>query len=102
VGGAGGFLRTDAEPAPRRLEPGDVVMLPYGDAHQIADDVDSPLTQSVHLCYDAQREFSVFPLGGDEPQMAMLCGAFRLERSGGDPLLRLLLPRVEQSIDRRA
>jgi AraC-like DNA-binding protein len=92
LGPAGGYLILDTDATPLRLEAGDVVMLPFGDPHQICDQPTSPLTQSVHLAYDPQRSHSIVPFG-DDPDMVMLCGAFRIQRTGSDPLLRLL-PRL--------
>jgi AraC-like DNA-binding protein len=89
----GGYLRVDGEPAPLRVEDGDVLLFPHGHAHTICDDLASPLTRAVRLDYDAQRACQVFPVGGEAPTQVMLCGAFHLEHPGNYPL-RQCLPRV--------
>lgn len=89
----GGYLWVDGEPAPRRVEDGDVLMLPHGHAHAICDAPASPLTQAVRLDYEARRTYQVFPLEGEAPTTVMLCGAFHFEDPGNYPLLQGL-PKV--------
>ncbi len=89
----GGYLWVEGEPTPLRVEDGDVMMFPSGHAHSICDELASPLTQAVHLDYDAQREYQVFPCEGEGPKMVMLCGAFHFEHPGNYPLLQCL-PKV--------
>jgi AraC-like DNA-binding protein len=89
----GGYLLVEGEPTPVRLEDGDVIVFPAGQAHSICDDLASPLTQVVHLDYDAHRGYQVFPCEGAGPKMVMLCGAFHFEHLGDFPLLQRL-PKV--------
>jgi AraC-like DNA-binding protein len=89
----GGYLRVDGEPAPLRVEDGDVLLLPHGHAHAICDDLASPLTRAMRLDYDAQRAYQVFPLEGEGPKQVMLCGAFHFADPSTYPLLQCL-PRV--------
>src|SRR5581483_646519 len=53
----GGYLWIEGETEPRRIEDGDVLVFPFGDAHSISDERTSPLTQTIHLAYDAHREY---------------------------------------------
>src|SRR5436190_1637069 len=48
-----GYLFLEGEAAPLRIESGDVVVFPFGDAHSICDDLTSPLTRKVQLAYSA-------------------------------------------------
>jgi AraC-like DNA-binding protein len=89
----GGYLSVEGDPAPLRVEDGDVLLFPSGDAHSICDQLASPLTQAVHLDYDAQREYQVFSYEGEGPKTVMLCGAFHLEHPNDSPLLHGL-PKV--------
>ncbi len=89
----GGYLCVEGEPTPLGVEDGDVILFPSGHAHTICDELASPLTQAVHLDYDAQREYQVFPFAGEGPKMVMLCGAFHFEHPGNFPLLQCL-PKV--------
>jgi AraC-like DNA-binding protein len=89
----GGHLRVDGEPAPLRVEEGDVLLFPHGHAHTICDDLASPLTRAVRLDYDAQRACQVIPVGGQAPTQVMLCGAFHFEHPSTYPL-RQCLPKV--------
>jgi AraC-like DNA-binding protein len=90
---SGGYLYVDGETTPRRIEDGDVMLLPHGHAHTICDTPASPLTQALTLSYEAYREKRLFPFDGEKPEMVMLCGAFHLENPGDSPLLHSL-PKV--------
>jgi AraC-like DNA-binding protein len=89
----GGYLRVDGETASLRVEDGDVVLFPHGDAHTICDAPASALTRAVRLDYDAHRAYQVFPAEGDGPKQLMFCGAFHFEHPSNYPLLHWL-PRV--------
>ena len=89
----GGYLSVEGDPTPLRVEAGAVLLFPHGHAHSICDDLASPLTQVLHVDYEAQREYQVFPSAGEGSKMVALCGAFHLENPGTFPLLRSL-PKV--------
>jgi AraC-like DNA-binding protein len=79
--------------APMPLLQGDLVLVPGGSRHAIADDVDSPL-----------EPIEDFLARGPRPSKAehaprVVCGAFRWACGGPHPLMRLLPPflRVPQS-----
>ncbi|MBD0380974.1 AraC family transcriptional regulator [Paenibacillus sedimenti] len=90
---AGGYLSVEGDPTPQRIEDGAILLFPYGHAHSICDELTSPLTKIVHVGYDAQREYQVFPCEGEGSKMVVLCGAFHLEHPGDSPLLHGL-PKV--------
>ncbi len=89
----GGYVCVDGEPAPRRVEDGDVIVFPYGHAHTICDELASPLTKAAPLDYDAHRAYDVFPFEGEGIKTVLLCGAFHFEQPSENPLLHCL-PKV--------
>src|SRR5260221_1463708 len=93
LGSSGGYLAVEGDPTPLRVEDGAVLLFPFGHAHSIGDELTSPLTQVVHVDYDAQGEDQGFPGASDESKMAVLCGAFHVDHPGAFPLLHIL-PKV--------
>ncbi len=89
----GGYLSVEGDPTPLRVEDGAVLLFPSGHAHSICDELTSPLTQVLHVDYDAQREYQGFPGASDASKMVVLCGAFHVEHPGAFPLLHSL-PKV--------
>src|SRR5260221_6060653 len=89
----GGYLSFEGDPTPLRVEDGAVLLFPFGHAHSICDELTSPLTQVLHVDYDAQREYQGFAGASDESKMVVLCGAFHVEHPGAFPLLHSL-PKV--------
>ncbi len=89
----GGYLSVEGDPTPLRVEDGAVLLFPFGNAHSICDELTSPLTQVLHVDYDAQREYQGFAGASDESKMVVLCGAFHVEHPGAFPLLHSL-PKV--------
>jgi AraC-like DNA-binding protein len=88
-----GYLSVEGEAMPVRVESGDALLLPFGHAHTISDELLSPLTKAVQLTYSAHREYQVFPFEGEGPKMVMLCGAFHFEHPSDYPFLQSL-PKV--------
>ncbi|MFD9288933.1 AraC family transcriptional regulator [Streptomyces sp. NPDC060030] len=88
------LLTPEAEPT--ELVAGDVVFLPHGHGHTLAD---SPETPATALACDpdgpepagSYTSGSVDRSGGDGPVTVVLCGAYRLDPSRAHPLL-LTLP----------
>lgn len=68
-----GFLRIDAERIP--LEAGDLVLLPHGDEHQIAD---PPEEEAVRLSVLPSQQIgqnaALLRYGGDGPAALFICG----------------------------
>ncbi|GCE06971.1 AraC family transcriptional regulator [Dictyobacter aurantiacus] len=86
----GGYLYTEGEPTPLRVEDGDVVVFPYGHAHALCDDPTSPVIKVSHLDYDARRQYEISSFGGEGTKTRLLCGAFHFEHPGDYPLLQWL------------
>lgn len=89
----GGYLSVEGEPAPLRVEDGDVIVFPFGHAHALCDELASPLTKAAPLDYDAHHEYEVFPFEGEGTTTVLLCGAFHFEHPNDHPLLQSL-PKV--------
>lgn len=84
----GGYLWTEGESAPLRVEDGDVVIFPHGHAHTISDQPASPLTlPPVLLDYHAHGEYVVYPFEGEGTKTVLLCGAFHFDNPGNYSLL---------------
>lgn len=79
-----------------QLGTGDVVFLPHGSGHTLADSPESLMTPSAcgpgdHGRYDTYASDTVDRSGGGGPVTVVLCGAYRLDPSRTHPLL-LTLP----------
>ncbi|WP_157252939.1 AraC family transcriptional regulator [Nonomuraea typhae] len=72
------------DPVP--LAPGDVVFLPHGRGHAVADDPASPLADVVQTAAGTWETTEDAP-PGPGPVVQMLCGAYRLSRGRAHPLL---------------
>ncbi|WP_328940328.1 AraC family transcriptional regulator [Streptomyces sp. NBC_00250] len=88
------LLPSDAEPV--QLGKGDVVFLPHGNGHTLADSPETPVTTPAcgpdgHDLYDAYASDSVDRSGDGGPATVVLCGAYQLNPSRTHPLL-LTLP----------
>ncbi|MEV5965645.1 AraC family transcriptional regulator [Kribbella sp. NPDC051952] len=68
--------------APVAMGPGDVVLLPRGLEHAIADHPDSPLVD-----FDPEN---VVPAQGEGARALLLCGTYRLDRERPHPMLSKL------------
>lgn len=100
VPGAAGFqvvvhgtcwlIRADAEPVP--LTAGDVVFLPHGQGHALADSPATPIdTQACDPDDPAFAErYADRPATGTGPKTVTLCGAYRLDPARTHPLLSSL------------
>ncbi|MGW2017623.1 AraC family transcriptional regulator [Streptomyces sp. NPDC001927] len=81
---------------PVQLGVGDVVFLPHGNGHTLADSPESLVTAPVcgpddHELYDAYASDDVDRSGNGGPVTVVLCGAYELNPSRAHPLL-LTLP----------
>ncbi|MFD7256346.1 AraC family transcriptional regulator [Streptomyces sp. NPDC059874] len=88
------LLPPNAEPI--QLDAGDVVFLPHGSGHTLADSPETLVTAPAcapddREPYDAYASDSVDRSGGGGPVTVVLCGAYRLDPSRTHPLL-LTLP----------
>lgn len=76
---SGSCVLLPAKAAPVALEPGDVVLLPHGEGHVLAD---SPASaRNARSCEAAA-------VAGTGPTTVTLCGAYELAPTGSHPLLR--------------
>jgi AraC-like DNA-binding protein len=89
----GGYLSIEGDSTPLRIDGGGILLFPFGHAHSICDELTSPLSQVLHVDYDAQREYQGFASVSDVATMVVLCGAFHMEHPGAFPLLHSL-PKV--------
>ncbi|MFB6839084.1 AraC family transcriptional regulator [Streptomyces sp. NPDC056361] len=83
---------------PLRLDAGDVLFLPHGSGHTLADhpeaEVDTPACDPDDPgLTDSYASDTVDPLGRSGPVTVVLCGAYRLDPAQAHPLL-LTLPEV--------
>ncbi|MCP3141582.1 AraC family transcriptional regulator [Pyxidicoccus xibeiensis] len=83
------------------LGPGDVVLLPHGEGHSMAD---SPRTPKVPLeqWLAELGDGPVKMLGGSGAESRLLCGFFAFDEPGAHPVLRLLPARVHLRGDSEA
>jgi AraC family transcriptional regulator, alkane utilization regulator len=91
----GGWLEVDAVDGPLRLERGDLVVLPHGNAHAVRDDPETPVVLLDDLLAGIPLESGRLIAGGDGPRSEILCGGFVLEGRAASPLLELLPPIVQ-------
>jgi AraC-like DNA-binding protein len=96
-----GFV--DVEGAGRlRLEEGDLVILPKGNAHVVRDAPASEVTRLEQLIEGGRMDArGTLRTGGKGPRTVMVCGAFHFEKASANPLL-LALPSVLHLRTRRA
>ena len=70
---------------PTRLQHGDVILLPDGAEHWIADCVESPRLPSEQFCKSIEEGGPGFPPTG--PSVQLLCGLIRFDRNFVHPLI---------------
>ena len=75
-----------------QLGPGDVVLLPHGDGHAMADSPRSP--REPLEAWMARREAGRPKLGGDGVETSVLCGFFAADSPLAHPVLKMLPARV--------
>lgn len=93
--GGGAWLRLENGAEPLELRAGDLVLLPQGTAHSLADAADSPLQPSEPL-YAGKRpeDITALRVGGNGRETLVVSGRFRFARHGVHPLLSQLPPLV--------
>lgn len=70
---------------PIELRPGDIVLLPGGCAHGLADDPATPLRPAPTSLSPASNPPA--PASGPRPKTELLCGAYLLDRTRSHPML---------------
>lgn len=81
IGAGGCWLHLRSLPAPRRLEPGDVVILPHDHQHSITPTADT----EPH--YGGKRYTTVLPLAAEAPGVELLCGYIHMPPTAHDLLM---------------
>ncbi len=81
------WLIIDDTTAPIRMVQGDVVLLPHGRWHAMADPPDTPMAH-----YTDVAQPMCFKSLSDDISVALFCGAYYFEQDGPHPLLSLLPP----------
>jgi AraC-like DNA-binding protein len=85
------WLRTDGAAAPIALTGGDLVVLPHGGGHSLADSPETPLVPLSTIVGAEKAEGPVLLRhGGEGVKTTLICGAFQFERRDGSPLLSAL------------
>lgn len=81
IGAGGGWLHLRSLDAPKRLEPGDVVMFPHDHEHSITPTADTEPK------YGGERHTTVLPLTSDAPGVELLCGFIHLPATARELLM---------------
>jgi len=89
------WIRLDGEDGQVQLDEGDVVLLPRGTGHVLADDPDRPAVEFAALAggYGGGPAAGV-SVGGAGPATRLVCGSYTFNPDGPHPLLRALPPLV--------
>ena len=80
--------------APRTLDQGDLVLLPRGEAHALADHPRSKQTELMAWLASAAPDGAPPPLGGRGAETRVLCGVYQLDMPGAQHPVLGLLPAV--------
>lgn len=80
------------------MGPGDLVLLPHGDAHRVlaTDGPGLPVTEEPGVAFPTRRT------PGAEPRLDLFCGHYRFAPGAGALLFRLMPPLVHVSLDAAA
>jgi AraC-like DNA-binding protein len=87
----GCWVQVNADGRRVQLNEGDVVVLPYGDQHQVGGhEPAEPVSIATLLSMPPWETFPTVEYGGDGPLTEMVCGYLRCDSVLFDPLLRAL------------
>jgi AraC-like DNA-binding protein len=84
------WLEVEGQPAPVRLEAGDLVILPRGEGHLVRDTPHSPVLWLDHILADTPPVNGHLHHGGGGTQAELLCGGFAVDLLMAQPLLEAL------------
>jgi len=84
------WLEVEGEPEPRRVEAGDLVILPRGEVHRLRDRPGSPIRWLEELLEHPVDQELRMGCGGGGASTRLLCGAYALEGSRHHPALSIL------------
>ncbi|MBU8895311.1 AraC family transcriptional regulator [Corallococcus sp. M34] len=76
------------------LGPGDLVLLPRGEGHTVADSLRSPKVNLDEWLATRGQSASSYLLGGAGVESRLICGFFAFEDPGAHPVMKLLPERV--------
>jgi AraC-like DNA-binding protein len=79
---------------PRRLEPGDLVLLPHGEGHRLSAEPGSPAVPLADVLQEhVSGRYAILRHGGGGPATELVCGAVRFDHPAAHHIVRLL-PKV--------
>jgi AraC-like DNA-binding protein len=79
---------------PRRLEPGDLALVPHGEGHRLSSEPGTPAPQIDELRHEHVSErYAILRHGGGGAATSLVCGAVRFDHPAAHHLVKLL-PRV--------
>jgi AraC-like DNA-binding protein len=79
---------------PRRLEPGDLALVPHGEGHRLSSDPGTPAPRIDDLRHEKISErYAILRHGGGGAATGLVCGAVRFEHPAAHHLVKIL-PRV--------
>jgi AraC-like DNA-binding protein len=95
VAGAGWVAPRDLSLEPSKIDPGDVVMFPFGESHTITSDNTRwdgapPDPSFYEAAASSGKPFTMVTLGGDGAQAKIVCGYLGCDASPFNPLLGAL------------
>lgn len=84
------WLEVEHEPLPIRLQAGDLVILPRGDAHSVRDSLDSQVRWLDGILAESPPEEGWLQHGGGGVPSELLCGGFAVDQLAARPVLEAL------------
>jgi AraC-like DNA-binding protein len=88
-----GWLNVEGDDEGRRLHPGDLVILPHGDAHSLRDSPGSPALWLDDILVGTPPLAGRLAHGGGGDRSDLICGGFAVDQLTARPLLEAL-PRI--------
>ncbi len=85
-----GWLEVDGEPERIRLQAGDLVILPRGNAHQVRDDASSKILWLDDILAEVPPVNGRLAYGGNGERTELVCGGFGIEQLPARPLVASL------------
>ncbi|MBL8155139.1 MAG: AraC family transcriptional regulator, partial [Anaerolineae bacterium] len=86
------LAEVEGSATPICLSAGDLLVLPGGYNHMIADRPGAALCADIHLEQETDAECMLMRWGDNGPRTTLVCGTFAVDRDNGGDLLRLLPP----------
>jgi len=87
------WLETEAD-VPRRLEPGDLALVPHGEGHRLSSEPGTPAPRLDELQHEKFSDrYAILRHGGGGAATSLVCGAVRFDHPAAHHLIKFL-PRV--------